>query len=74
MAACLGGWSLDAFDVRIYSVVIPTVIALWEVTTLIRFKDSPDPPSRRQAACCRPAGIGSRCDDPRHRADERRHA
>jgi hypothetical protein len=52
MAACLGGWSLDAFDVQIYSVVIPTVIALWEMTTLIRFKDSPDPPSRRQAACC----------------------
>jgi hypothetical protein len=33
MAACFGGWSLDAFDVQIYSVVIPTVIALWEVTT-----------------------------------------
>jgi MFS family permease len=29
MAACFGGWSLDAFDVQMYSFVIPTVIALW---------------------------------------------
>jgi len=29
MGACFGGWSLDAFDVQMYSYVIPTVIALW---------------------------------------------
>src|ERR1700690_3440711 len=29
MWACFGGWSLDAFDVQMYSFVIPTVIALW---------------------------------------------
>ena len=29
MAGCLGGWALDAFDVQMYSFVIPTVIALW---------------------------------------------
>src|SRR5436190_2049547 len=29
MGACFGGWSLDAFDVQMYSFVIPTVIALW---------------------------------------------
>jgi MFS family permease len=29
MFACFGGWSLDAFDVQMYSFVIPTVIALW---------------------------------------------
>jgi MFS family permease len=29
MAACFGGWALDAFDVQMYSFVIPTVIALW---------------------------------------------
>ena len=29
MAACFGGWSLDAFDVQMYSFVIPTVIAVW---------------------------------------------
>ena len=28
MFACFGGWSLDAFDVQMYSFVIPTVIAL----------------------------------------------
>jgi hypothetical protein len=26
---CSGGWSLDAFDVQMYSFVIPTVISLW---------------------------------------------
>src|SRR5215471_4247788 len=26
---CFGGWSLDAFDVQMYSFVIPTVISLW---------------------------------------------
>jgi len=29
MFACFGGWSLDAFDVQMYSFVIPTVIGLW---------------------------------------------
>src|SRR5690349_4925056 len=29
MGACFGGWSLDAFDVQMYSFVIPTVIGLW---------------------------------------------
>jgi MFS family permease len=29
MGACFGGWALDAFDVQMYSFVIPTVIALW---------------------------------------------
>jgi MFS family permease len=29
MSACFGGWALDAFDVQMYSFVIPTVIALW---------------------------------------------
>src|SRR5258705_10425615 len=29
MGACFGGWVLDAFDVQMYSFVIPTVIALW---------------------------------------------
>src|SRR5579863_3653533 len=29
MWACFGGWSLDAFDVQMYSFVIPTVIAIW---------------------------------------------
>src|SRR5580658_5861644 len=29
MWACFGGWSLDAFDVQMYSFVIPTVIGIW---------------------------------------------
>src|ERR1700730_4276171 len=29
MGAYFGGWALDAFDVQMYSFVIPTVIALW---------------------------------------------
>ncbi len=33
MFACFGGWSLDAFDVQMYSFVIPTVIAVWGLTT-----------------------------------------
>ena len=33
MLACFGGWSLDAFDVQMYSFVIPTVIALWGLST-----------------------------------------
>src|ERR1700733_7214460 len=29
MGACFGGWALDAFDVQMYSFIIPTVLALW---------------------------------------------
>src|SRR5580704_8002098 len=29
MLACFGGWSLDAFDVQMYSFVIPTIIGVW---------------------------------------------
>src|SRR6267142_3877824 len=32
MGACFGGWALDAFDVQMYSFVIPTMIALWGVS------------------------------------------
>src|ERR1700752_1162633 len=32
MIACFGGWSLDAFDVQMYSFVIPTVIGAWSLT------------------------------------------
>jgi MFS family permease len=27
--ACFGGWALDAMDVQMYAVVIPTLIAIW---------------------------------------------
>ena len=30
--ACFAGWALDAFDVQIYSFVVPTLIALWSIT------------------------------------------
>ena len=30
--ACLSGWSLDAFDVQLYSLVIPALIASWHVS------------------------------------------
>src|SRR6202167_3518539 len=29
--ACFGGWALDAFDVQIYSFVIPALVALWNI-------------------------------------------
>ena len=32
MGACFGGWALDAFDVQMYSFIIPTVIALWSLS------------------------------------------
>ncbi|MGH7095980.1 MAG: MFS transporter [Stellaceae bacterium] len=32
MLACGGGWALDAFDVKMYSFVIPTVLVLWGLT------------------------------------------
>ncbi|WP_257828296.1 MFS transporter [Burkholderia glumae] len=32
MAACFSGWALDAFDVQIYSFVLPALIATWGIT------------------------------------------
>lgn len=32
MGACFGGWALDAFDVQIYSFVIPALMAAWGMT------------------------------------------
>jgi len=33
MLACFGGWTLDAFDVQIFSFVIPTLLILWHIST-----------------------------------------
>ena len=33
MTACFGGWSLDALDVQIFSFVIPSLLALWGIST-----------------------------------------
>ena len=33
MTACFGGWSLDALDVQIFTFVIPSLLALWHITT-----------------------------------------
>ena len=33
MAACFGGWSLDALDVQIFSFVIPSLLTQWGITT-----------------------------------------
>ncbi len=33
MAACFGGWSLDALDVQIFSFVIPSLLALWHISS-----------------------------------------
>lgn len=33
MVACFGGWSLDAFDVQIFSFVIPSLLTVWGITT-----------------------------------------
>lgn len=33
MAACFGGWSLDALDVQIFSFVIPSLLVVWGITT-----------------------------------------
>lgn len=30
--ACLGGWTLDSFDVNMFSLIIPTLIASWHVS------------------------------------------
>ncbi|MCO6415475.1 MFS transporter [Siccirubricoccus sp. KC 17139] len=32
MVGCLGGWSLDALDVQIFSFVIPTLLTLWGIS------------------------------------------
>jgi MFS family permease len=32
MLGCLGGWSLDALDVQIFSFVIPTLLTLWGIS------------------------------------------
>ena len=32
MAGCFGGWTLDALDVQIYSFVIPTLLATWNIS------------------------------------------
>ena len=33
MLACWGGWTLDGFDQQLYSYIVPTVIALWGMST-----------------------------------------
>jgi MFS family permease len=33
MLACFGGWSLDALDVQIFTFVIPSLLAVWGITT-----------------------------------------
>jgi len=33
MLACWGGWTLDGFDQQLYSYVVPTVIAVWSMST-----------------------------------------
>jgi MFS family permease len=33
MIACFGGWSLDALDVQIFSFVIPSLLAIWHIST-----------------------------------------
>ncbi|WP_213774400.1 MFS transporter [Bradyrhizobium sp. dw_78] len=30
--ACFGGWALDAMDVQIYAVLIPTLLSVWHLT------------------------------------------
>lgn len=33
LKACFGGWAVDALDTQIYSFLIPTLIAAWQMTT-----------------------------------------
>jgi MFS family permease len=33
MLACWAGWILDGFDQQLYSYVVPTVIAVWVMST-----------------------------------------
>ena len=35
--ACFGGWALDALDVQMFSLVIPTIIAAWHQKITLRF-------------------------------------
>lgn len=30
--ACFGGWALDALDVQLFSLVIPTLLGLWQIS------------------------------------------
>ena len=30
--ACFGGWALDAMDVQIYALVLPTIMAAWHLS------------------------------------------
>ena len=32
MGGCFGGWALDALDVQVYSFVIPTLLATWNIS------------------------------------------
>lgn len=32
LIACFGGWALDAMDVQIYSLVIPTLLTVWGIS------------------------------------------
>lgn len=32
MGGCFGGWALDAFDMQVYSFVIPTLLTVWGIT------------------------------------------
>jgi MFS family permease len=32
LIACYGGWTLDQLDVQVYSFIVPTIIALWNIT------------------------------------------
>src|ERR1700745_3361859 len=33
MLACWGGWAVEGFDQQLYSYVVPTVIAVWGMST-----------------------------------------
>ena len=43
MGACFGGWALDAFDVQMYSFVIPTIIVLWGCHAARPGRSAPSP-------------------------------
>jgi MFS family permease len=32
MIAYFGGWTLDAFDVQLYSFIIPTLLTMWSIS------------------------------------------
>src|ERR1700719_4236138 len=42
MLACWGGWTLDGFDQQLYSYIVPTVIAVWGMSTGARRHDRHD--------------------------------